>query len=496
MSNSKKRIFIVGAVVAALIALYFAFSVYFMKHFYFGATINGISVGGLSAADAKEKVDTVLENYELVVIERDGTEDSIHGEDIALSIDWGNQLEEDIEKQNGFAWGIKLLSSDSLDKTLALSYDEKLLSKEIENLSCCEEEKQVKPQNASIVYKNDGFEIEEEQLGTAVNVKKLNLNITKCIENIVSELILEENGCYYEPTVTADNESLNAAKEQMNQMLNAVITYEIGDNTEVLDKDTFAEWLYVNDDFKVFVDEEAVDSYVKSLGSKYNTSYRAKNLMTSYGVEVTISNSHYGWRIDNATEKAAIVDEIMAGEKVTRDLHYAMTANSHEGNDYGNSYVEINLAAQHLFMYVDGKLIVESDFVSGNVSKNYNTPTGAFTLTYKDKDAVLRGEDYTTPVSFWMPYFGNVGMHDATWRKEFGGEIYKTNGSHGCVNLPWSKAKVIFENIEEGFPVLCYELSIAEPEPEVIDPVTGELIIDETAQQVTDTTIVNPATGF
>ena len=151
-----------------------------------------------------------------------------------------------------------------------------------------------------------------------------------------------------------------------------------------------------------------------------------------------------------------------------------MTANSHEGPDYGNSYVEINLTAQHLFMYVDGELIVESDFVSGNLANGWDTPTGAFTLTYKDKDAVLRGENYATPVTYWMPYAGNVGMHDATWRREFGGDIYKTDGSHGCVNLPWSNAKIIFENIEQGFPVLCYKLPGTEPvpvvEPEVLDP--------------------------
>ena len=180
--------------------------------------------------------------------------------------------------------------------------------------------------------------------------------------------------------------------------------------------------------------------------------------MTSYGVEVTIGNSHYGWKVDNEAEKAAIIQDIMNGQAITRDLNYSMTANSHEGNDYGNSYVEINLTAQHLYMYVDGELVVESDFVSGNVSKEYNTPTGVFGLTYKEKDATLNGADYSTPVDFWMPFNGNVGMHDATWRGSFGAAIYKRNGSHGCINLPWSKAQIIFDNIEAGFPVFVYEL--------------------------------------
>jgi len=71
----------------------------------------------------------------------------------------------------------------------------------------------------------------------------------------------------------------------------------------------------------------------------------------------------------------------------------------------------------------------------------------------------LNGEDYSTPVDYWMPFAGNVGMHDATWRGSFGGDIYLNNGSHGCVNLPWSSAKTIYENVDAGFPVLVYQLA-------------------------------------
>ena len=55
-----------------------------------------------------------------------------------------------------------------------------------------------------------------------------------------------------------------------------------------------------------------------------------------------------------------------------------------------------------------------------------------------------------------MPYNGGVGMHDATWRNKFGGEIYKTSGSHGCINLPLSIAKELYEEVETGFPVVSY----------------------------------------
>jgi hypothetical protein len=148
----------------------------------------------------------------------------------------------------------------------------------------------------------------------------------------------------------------------------------------------------------------------------------------------------------------------MAGKSQDREPVYSQTAASHTGNDYGDTYVEINLSAQHLFFYVDGELLIETDFVSGNASKGWSTPGGIYPLTYKERNATLRGTNYATPVSYWMPFNGNIGLHDSTWRSTYGKNIYKTNGSHGCINLPPSAAEVIYDNIEKGMPVICYYL--------------------------------------
>lgn len=119
--------------------------------------------------------------------------------------------------------------------------------------------------------------------------------------------------------------------------------------------------------------------------------------------------------------------------------------------------MEIDLGGQHLYLYIDGKKILESDLVSGNVARGYATPAGVYGLTYKERNATLTGETYATPVKYWMPFNGNIGMHDASWRKEFGGEIYRTNGSHGCINLPEEIAETIYGYVEQGFPVVCYD---------------------------------------
>ena len=124
--------------------------------------------------------------------------------------------------------------------------------------------------------------------------------------------------------------------------------------------------------------------------------------------------------------------------------------------DFSNSYVEVSISNQRVWMYVNGECIVDTPVVTGNVGKNMGTRKGIFSLTYKTKNAVLRGADYETPVNYWMPFDGGIGLHDATWRGSFGGNIYKWNGSHGCVNMPLKAAKTVYENIDKTMPIIVW----------------------------------------
>lgn len=99
---------------------------------------------------------------------------------------------------------------------------------------------------------------------------------------------------------------------------------------------------------------------------------------------------------------------------------------------------------------------MSTDIVSGNPYAGNATPTGVYRLKYKERNSILVGEDYRTPVSYWMPFNGGVGMHDANWRGSFGGSIYQGGGSHGCINLPPSIAGKIYSNIEAGNVVIVY----------------------------------------
>ena len=117
-------------------------------------------------------------------------------------------------------------------------------------------------------------------------------------------------------------------------------------------------------------------------------------------------------------------------------------------------YVEVDISDQTVELYKDSDIILTTLCVTGKDS----TPTriGYFPIKYKTYDTYLKGPGYNSHVYYWMPFDGGIGLHDAAWRDEFGGDIHYNGGSHGCVNLPHDAAKTIYKNVEAGTKVLVH----------------------------------------
>ncbi|MCD8365850.1 MAG: L,D-transpeptidase/peptidoglycan binding protein [Clostridiales bacterium] len=411
--------------------------------------------------ELEAKIVEEVGGYELTLEERGGSTEVISGAEIGLEVIFDGTLNEILEEQNAFTWPAALFENFIYNPGNTAAYDADLLEDTLEGLDCMDEEQMTVTADAQIIFSEaEVYEIQPEVYGTYLEIDTLAAALDASICSLSETLNLEDAACYTNPVYTTESQELITACDQMNALLAVDITYDMLDiGTIEISKEEMSSWITLGEDFSVSVNEEAVAAYVAAFAEKYDTQYTEHTLKTTWGATGTISKGSYGWKLDQEAEVAALLEELAAGEDVTREPNYSHTANSHGENDYGDTYVEINLTAQHLYFYKDGVLIVESDFVSGNVSKGNGTPTGIYPVTYTQRNATLRGDGYATPVSYWMPFNGGVGMHDATWRSSFGGTIYKTNGSHGCINLPLSAAKKIYENISKGDPVLVYTLS-------------------------------------
>ena len=125
-------------------------------------------------------------------------------------------------------------------------------------------------------------------------------------------------------------------------------------------------------------------------------------------------------------------------------------------NDIGNTYVEIDMGEQMMYYYADGVQKVATPIVTGNTSRRMGTPSGVNYVYLKQTNRILRGPGYASHVDFWMPVKGNIGIHDAAWRSKYGGTIYQTNGSHGCINTPRDAMVELYESVEVGTPVVMF----------------------------------------
>lgn len=119
---------------------------------------------------------------------------------------------------------------------------------------------------------------------------------------------------------------------------------------------------------------------------------------------------------------------------------------------YGLDYIDVNIENQHVILFENARKVMESDCVSGLPTAERRTHKGVFKIDYKQRNRILRGSQrlYASFVNYWMPFDGGIGLHDATWRGSFGGNIYKYSGSHGCVNLPLSFAKKLYARVYAG----------------------------------------------
>lgn len=454
--NNKIIFIILGCIFLGLILSYLFISFYFTNRFSFKSYINGVNVSGKTPTEVEEML--ISDNNYMVQINcRDNNSEIIQGSDINLKYNIGDEIQEVKDKQSSFGWIYSVFKKREYNIELGFSYDENKLKDKYDDLSIFNEDNIIEPKDASITYENNGYVIKHEVLGNKIKKDELFEEVKEALANKKEYIDVEKSNLYEEPKIFASTKELTGAKEELDKYINTKITYTRGNEVvSVLDGNRIKDWLSLDDEFQVAFNEEKVGEYVRELDDIYDTIGISRSFNTSLGTNIQVSGGDYGWIMDNGEEIKELTELIKNGTEMSREPIYLQKGFSYDNNDIGNTYVEINLTNQYLWFYVDGKIIAEGSVVTGNGNSKYATPAGVYTLDYKAANATLRGPGYACPVSFWMPFNGDIGIHDATWRGRFGGQIYMGDGSHGCVNTPYNLSQAIFNNISAGTPVVCY----------------------------------------
>lgn len=445
----------VMSILALLAIAYLLMSLYFKKHFYFRTEVNGLKVGGKTTTEAEEKIAREVGDYLLTIQGRDGATYHVMGREIGSSYVPDGSLERALEEQNMFAWLPALFRENQVDVPTPMIYDEEALRQTVAALPCFAEENIVHPANATLERTENGYQIQPEIMGNEMVLEQVIAYVGEAVNDGAGLVVLPDEA-YVNPQLTQDSPAIVEALGRIEQILQAEVTYQIADYDEKLSSEQIFQMLQVGEDYSLALDEKKLADFVQGMASKYNTYGDVRQFATSSGDTVAIGGGDYGWVIDKEKEAIQLKEDVLSGQKVSREPVYSQRAKVEGLEDIGNTYVEVDYTKQHLWYYEDGQLKLESDFVSGNIAKGNGSPDGLFKIVYKKSPAVLKGEDYASDVDYFMPFAYNVGFHDASWRDKFGGNYYKTSGSHGCINMPGDKAKQLYEMLEVDTPVIAF----------------------------------------
>ena len=431
--------------------------------FVVGTIINGVPVSGMTTADAEAYIEGYFNGgYTLEIEDTEGVREAITDTSIGYTVDVTGDLEAILKEENdgGRVSGPGVEHRYTVDAEL--KYDEAALRALLENMAFVKNASPTSDAYITPYEEGKAFSIVPEVQGTEIDMDKLMAAVKDALNSQTRLLKVENLDCYKTIQVTADNADLNQMCANLNRYKDINITYVFGDQQEILPGLEAVKWIDGVSGSTVQVNQQKVAEYVKYLADKYDTYGKPHTFTSTSGRQVSV-NGDYGWQINQAEEAVALTRMVQNGTNQTREPAYSRTAASRTGNDFGTTYVEVDMGLQHIYMSENGTLIAEAPIVTGNVAKGWTTPEGLYTLYYKERDRVLRGPkradgtySYESPVSYWMPFNGGIGLHDASWRGKFGGEIYKNNGSHGCINIPPKTAAVIYEHVYKGIPILCF----------------------------------------
>lgn len=442
---------ITGTVIFLIFALYLIGVLYYKDKFPNNVYVNEINIAGKTLINADIELGKA-DTWNKVIIKSDSKEFlEVKAEEIEYKYISTPDLPKILEEQNEWKWFLSIFKDSIYTAPILSDYNKDKVKNIIDDM----EELDKKLLNANLVYSSssDSFIIEPHSYEIILTREELFDLTAKAIEKRDSSINIDK---YIEqPPIFEDDESLILEKNKANDYLNIKLKYNFGNREEFIDRSLLKDWIIINEN-KVDISPEKTKEYIVKLARKYDTYGKNRKFKTSTGKNITTNGGSYGWLIHRGKTVDDLIKHIKEKENKTIEPIYSFKTLIRDSDDFGNSYVEIDLEHQMVYVYINGKLKVETETVTGNTSKGYDTPTGVYPLNYKDTEAILVGEDYASPVKYWMPFNGNIGLHDADWRDEFGENIYETDGSHGCINLPPDNAKTIFNLVYPGMPVVVH----------------------------------------
>lgn len=444
-------------------AVYVGLAVYYHNAFIYGTWINGIYCTGKSIQEVNDELVKDFTYDGVTVADKDGGLYEITAEDISYQYDFKKALEIYQKRQNHWMWIDSLTGGHQAELSPVVSYDREAFDRCFDSLPFCQEKRDDQERRVAIVRTSQGYELVNERTDVLF-VEQARGAVLSAVEASKDYVSLAEADCYHDLELTAQMRKTLDIWEKLNAFQQCSVVYRMGDEEIPVDASVVCDWIALDDNGRFLFDgsgnlqlkENAIADFVDDLARKYDTVGASRQFLSTRGDLVTVEGGLYGNKIDKEAEVAYLTKAFWEKRSEVHEPAYLQEAWSKGSEDIGSTYIEVDMGEQMMYYYVDGVLKIDTPIVTGNTSRKMGTPSGVNYVYAKQKNRVLRGQGYASHVDFWMPVKGNIGIHDAAWRGKFGGAIYKTNGSHGCINTPRAAMEQLFDMAEVGTPVVMF----------------------------------------
>lgn len=429
----------------------------------------GVNVGGMSAEAAFNTITAKCGSYELTLTVN-GTALNIPGSDMKLTFD--------ADAYMAFCGTAGDPASEMPEELIGYdaAYIRRTVAAAVESGAV----------DAAVVYdgEKEKFVCLPAADGSDIDLDAVMAAVDRGVQTLQGEVdvsVEEEILC---PKIKSDDPRIGTALMEANGYLQAALEYvyvlDKGETViQPLAKETIASFVKIGEELSVSLDRTAVEDYAALMSDTYSSEAHSGDFLTTGGGTVALTVDYNGRCVDGKALAADICDCLTNGTSGTRAVPYSGQSNV-TGLAYDGNYVEIDLSAQQLWVYKDGECVVDTPIVSGCVADGKFTPNGVYAVYEKDRSCWLTGPTWKDYVEYWMAFYKGFGIHDASWRDEFGGDIYIYEGSHGCPNLPADAADDVYFNVSLGTKVILYG---------------GETMSEQLTQEITGTAAYEVAMG-
>ncbi len=461
---------VIGVIFGILLVVYLVGVAIFSGHFWPKAMIGSRDISFQTPDEVTSVLEQGIEKYSLRV-HGDGLDVTLTANEAGVRFNAEQIVNEMFAEANEWAWPVEVFREHDETDSLVATLDESGVADKLHEAIDAVNENTVAPVNATVAYDENAkmFTIVKEQYGTQINTDVVMQDVAQAVATLESEVELDERALSQPTIFSTDQCVIDAASKANSMILANVQLLMAGTNALVFDASVIGPCIAIGEDCSVSLNEDALGAWADEVAAAYTTVGSTRSYMRADGAQFSVSGGSYGWKVDRDALYDWAKAAIEADQTGEAELPCSQTANAWNGvggRDWGARYIDIDLSAQHARLFDEnGEVIWESDIVSGKPRGGSGslTPQGVYVINSNSGGSTLEGTNddgskYKTPVTYWMPFVGNlIGLHDASWQYAFGGTRYRDGaGSHGCVNLPPSKAAELHNLCRVGDVVVSH----------------------------------------